>query len=89
MGTIYFTSATSAIYIFVLCITAIYHGPVVSMDASVRMHSASHLDYGLIVVYRSRCVFKMFTAQDLQATFVQQNEQSSGLYANFSTYRFL
>ena len=28
---------------------AIHHGPVVSMDTSVRMHSTSHLDYGLLI----------------------------------------
>ena len=32
-------------------IAIIYHGLVASMDTSVRMHSTSHLDYGLIVVY--------------------------------------
>ena len=41
----------TVVVVYLQDVTAIHHGPVVSMDTSVRMHTTSHLEYGLIVVY--------------------------------------
>ena len=43
--------AVYTVVIWYMGITAIYQRVVVSMDTSMRMHSTSHLDNGLIVAY--------------------------------------